>query len=403
MIQSLKYFAKYVTIVLIVFSTVFIQSCNRNDDEFLPRVLVEANLFLNRSANDLKLIAPSLNIPANAMKYDVDIYRVTYKTPYKNNEIIASGIVVLPRTTDEVGMLCFNHGTIASNSEAPTQLGISNQQWFLFAAMASPGFIAVIPDFIGFGASVDIFHPYYDESLTATAIYDNMVAAAELARQNDVRFNKKLFISGYSQGGYATMAAHKYVEQNPSGDFNLIASFPASGGYDVKAMQEYFFGLETYDQPFFLAYVALAYKNTYDWSEGMDVFFNEPYAGRIPNLFNNVNTGSQINAQLNNNIAEFVKADFLNNIDTDNKYKFIVDAFNDNSLTDWTPTKPIYMYHGTADVTVPYENSVITYEKLLARGTPASLLSFIPLEGAMHFTGPFPYIQDFVNKVLDMK
>lgn len=403
MIQSLKYFAKYVTIVLIVFSTVFIQSCNRNDDEFLPRVLVEANLFLNRSANDLKLIAPSLNIPANAMKYDVDIYRVTYKTPYKNNEIIASGIVVLPRTTDEVGMLCFNHGTIASNSEAPTQLGISNQQWFLFAAMASPGFIAVIPDFIGFGASVDIFHPYYDESLTATAIYDNMVAAAELARQNDVRFNKKLFISGYSQGGYATMAAHKYVEQNPSGDFNLIASFPASGGYDVKAMQEYFFGLETYDQPFFLAYVALAYKNTYDWSEGMDVFFNEPYAGRIPNLFNNVNTGSQINAQLNNNIAEFVKADFLNNIDTDNKYKFIVDAFNDNSLTDWTPTKPIYMYHGTADVTVPYENSVITYEKLLARGTPASLLSFIPLEGATHFTGPFPYIQDFVNKVLDMK
>lgn len=395
-------FLKRLLIVLFTAALLFIQSCGKDDDEFVPRVIVESNLFLNRSAGDLRtfISLSGLDIPAEAMKYDVDIYKITYRTPYKNSEILASGVVVLPRTTDEVGMLCFNHGTIAANSQAPTQLMLNNQQWILFAAMASPGFIAVIPDFIGFGSSSEIFHPYYVESLTATAIYDNLRAAAELARLQDKRFNKKLFLSGYSQGGYATMATHKYIEQNPSQDFDLVASFPASGGYDVKAMQEYFFGLETYDEPFFLAYVALAYKNTFDWSQGMNEFFNEPYAGRIPNLFNNINTGAQINAQLTTNIADLVKKEFLEGIDSDNRYKFIVDAFKENSLVDWAPSKRMIMYHGTADITVPYSNSILSYNKLLANGTSTQVLSLVPLEGETHYTGALPYIEDFVKRIL---
>ncbi len=390
------------TVLIFFAGLVFLQSCADKESPFVPLVLVQSEVFINRSANDLKFFigASGLDVPVEEMKYDVEVYKVTYRTNYNGNSIVASGVVALPKTSDPVGMLCFNHGTIASNAEAPSVAGLSSNSWLFYAALASPGFIAVIPDFIGFGASSEIFHPYYVEEYTASAIYDNLLAAAELARMNEINFNKKLFLSGYSQGGYATMATHKFIEQNPSSDINLIASFPASGGYDVKAMQEYFFTLETYDEPFYLAYVALAYKENYNWSQGLNEFFNEPYASAIPALFDKTKSGGQINAQLTNNVAELVQQDILENIDTDPRYNFIVEAFNANSLVNWQPTKPIYMYHGTADITVPYENSIITYEKLLNNGTNAQLLTFIPIEGGTHGTGVFPYIEDFINRVL---
>jgi pimeloyl-ACP methyl ester carboxylesterase len=397
--------SKFLLLLFLISGLVFTQSCSDKETIFTPQILVQQNLFLNRSANDLRTFinASGLAISANEMKYDVEIYKVTYRTMHKGSQITASGVVILPKTTEPVGMLCFNHGTIASNAEAPTMTNLSSTLWLFYAALASPGFIAVIPDFIGFGASSEITHPYYVEEYTASAIYDNLLAAAELARLNNTNFSKNLFLSGYSQGGYATMATHKYIEQNPTSDFNLVASFPASGGYDVKAMQEYFFGLETYDDPFFLAYVALAYKEHYNWNQGLNIMFNEPYASIIPGLFDKTKSGSQINAQLTTNVAELVKADLLENIDTDPQYSFIVDAFHDNSLVDWQPTKPIYMYHGTADVTVPYENSVISYEKLINKGANPQLLTFIPLEGGTHGTGVIPYIEKFMNKVLELK
>jgi len=397
--------SKFLLLLFLLSGLVFTQSCSDKEDIFTPQILIQNNLFLNRSANDLRsfIAASGLAVSANEMKYDVEIYKVTYRTFFKGSPITASGVVILPRTTEPVGMLCFNHGTITSNAEAPTMTNLSSNLWWFYAALASPGFIAVIPDFIGFGASSEILHPYYVEEYTASAIYDNLLAAVELATLNSTNYNKKLFLSGYSQGGYATMATHKYIEQNPTTDFNLVASFPASGGYDVKAMQEYFFDQETYDQPYYLAYVALAYKNTFDWTQGLNVFFNEPYASRIPELFDNTKTGGQINAQLTDNVAELVQADLLENIDTDPQYSFIVNAFVNNSLVDWQPTKPIYMYHGTTDVTVPYENSVISYEKLINKGTSPALLTFIPLEGKDHGTGVVPYIEDFINRVLALK
>ena len=118
---------------------------------------------------------------------------------------------------------------------------------------------------------------------------DNLRAARELAREKGLKFNKRLFLAGYSQGGYATMAAHKSLEMDNAQGFDLIASFPASGGYDVKGVQEYFFSQQTYDQPHYLGYVAMSYKSYYGWTSVFNDFFKEPYATRIPTLFNGIN------------------------------------------------------------------------------------------------------------------
>lgn len=391
------------SIYVLLCSLLVIAACS--DEEPAKTVLVSSTRILSRSAGELRsfLDISAFDIDASALKYDVDIYKVTYRTSYKNNEVIASGLVVLPKTSAQVGMISFQHGTIVAQAEAPSALALGNTQLILYAALGSSGFIGVVPDFIGFGESGDIFHPYYVEEPTALAVVDNLKAARELARKNGVQFNEKLFLAGYSQGGYATMAAHKYIEAEGLQGFNFIASFPASGGYHIKGMQQYFFSQQTYNQPHYLAYVALSYQSYYGWTGVLNDFFKEPYATRIPTLFNGINTPSIINGQLTYSIHDLVNTDLLMNIDTNTKYQYIVDAFNENSLLDWTPKVKMYMYHGDADTTVPFQNSVDTYNNFINQGASSDVVKFKALPGADHGSGIVPYIEELVKVILALQ
>lgn len=380
-------------------------ACGNDEAPAPERKLVSASNVLGRSASELRtfLGRADLDLDLSILKYDVNIFKITYNTTYNDQPIVASALVSLPLKAPSAPIISFQHGTIAAHADAPTALELFDPESILYSALASPGMISVAPDLLGFGSSTSVLHPYYVEELTASAVRDAISAARDLAADKGIAFNGKLFLAGYSQGGYATMATHKSIEAEPLEGIELMASFPASGGYDIKAMQEYFFGLEEYGQPFYLAFVAQAYKTTLGWTQPLTDVFNEPYATKIPSLVNGTKTNNQINDELTYNIAELVKADLLTHINTDTKYKYIVDAFNDNSLTDWKPTIPMYMFHGDADITVPYNNSVITYNKLIANGTSTSVVTLTKLEGADHTGGIFPYIEMFIPKMLDIR
>ena len=274
--------------ILIVVAT----ACKKDDDVTPARVLVNAVSVLDRSSSEMRslLSGADLDFDLNKLQYDVEIFKVTYKTTYMGEEIDASALVSLPKNAPSAPIVSFQHGTISGHSQAPTALGLYDSESVLYSALASPGFIAVAPDFIGFGSSKNVLHPYYVEEATANAVRDAVRAARDLAADEGISFNGKLFLAGYSEGGYATMATHKSIEESPLEQMQLVASFPSSGGYDIKAMQEYFWGLETYEQPFYLAFVAQAYKITYDWSQPLTDVFNQPYAGKIPALLNGSKT-----------------------------------------------------------------------------------------------------------------
>ncbi len=393
-----------------LFAIVFILfiSCSKDSDVAItPEILVDENLIASFTRSQIAdfIVDSNLPFPQREIKYDVDVYKITYTTQYKNENIIASGLVALPKTGEQLPIFSFQHGTIAAHREAPTEISSTGGTMKFYGSIAASGMITVVPDFIGFGSSKQVLHPYYVEKATADAVVDNILAARELALVNDLKINNKLLLAGYSQGGYATMAAHKRIEENGGSieGLKLIASFPASGGYDIKGVQEYFFGLQTYDQPFFLAYVASAYKQTYDWDRDLSFFFKEPYASAIPSLFNGSNSGNEINDQLTDVIPDLIQEDFLKNIDTKPEYEFIVTAFKENSLTDWVPTIPMYMYHGEADITVPYQNSVSTFDHFIKAGASSNVVTFTPIPFGTHASGVTPYIVDLINKVLALK
>jgi pimeloyl-ACP methyl ester carboxylesterase len=402
----MKYFTGIERLFLLLLIC-FVSSCNNSDNQpDIPeeKFLVEAEFVYSSTAQQIKLLAQisGIGINPDEFKNDVDIYKVTYNTSYKGSALIASGLISLPKTTQEVGMLSFQHGTLTNRAEAPSNFSASNSNALLYAAMASAGFIGVIPDYLGFGASSSMLHPYYVEEATASAVIDMLKAASELAEEKAVQFNEKLFLAGYSEGGYATMAAHKAIEENGLDGFSLIASFPGAGGYDIKGIQEAIFQEAEYDDPHYLAYIGRAYQLHYDKDNLLTDFFKEPYAGRIPSLFDGQKGADAINAQLTTDLSELIQANVLMNINTDPAYDYLVDAFNENSLTDWAPTVKMYMYHGTSDATVPYQNSVDTYNKLILNGASSENVTLTPLTGT-HSSAITPYIADFIPKLLALK
>lgn len=388
------------SIITITISALLLAGCS-NDSETPEKVLIGATSFLNRSASEMKTFinASGLDLSVDAIRYNAEIFHVTYKTHYKGEVITASGLVILPDTDEQIPMLSFQHGTIAAQSEAPSALAINSSELVYYTALSTIGTITVIPDYIGFGASSGVMHPYYVEEYTANAVIDLIRAAKELASKHDVRFSGEVFLAGYSQGGYATMAAHKYLEEHELSDFRLAASFPAAGGYDVKGVQEYFFDQETYDQPYYLAYVARSYQTVYNWSQPLSQFFQEPYASRIPSLFDGSNSGSEINDQLTYTVSDLIAPDVLEELNTNPQYSYLVNAFTENSLTDWVPRHPMYMYHGNDDTTVPYQNSVDVYNLFITEGADSVTLTTLP--GADHGSGVQPYIEQFIPILLD--
>lgn len=165
--------------------------------------------FSKEALQALALASPEYRDFAPLVQYDVAFYRILYNTTYKGEAIEASGLLAVPLNTPSVpALLSAQHGTMFKESDAPSNFPATFSGFELFGAA---GYVAVVPDYIGYGASSDIFHPYYDEEHSARAVVDMLKAAKYLLQQEEIATNGNLFLVGYSEGGYVTLAAQKEI------------------------------------------------------------------------------------------------------------------------------------------------------------------------------------------------
>ena len=386
----------YLIIFLLIFS-----SCDNSDEITRVHIDTYTKLFTITNDNIITIVQDSeFENLKDYLEYGISLYTITYNTTYKGKNIKASGLVSFPDTDKGMPILNFNHGTTSLHADAPTEDLI---QYSFFSNAASAGYIFVIPDYLGFGVSEDIVHPYYRSDITGQTVVDMIRATKELARIEGYNFNGDVFLSGYSEGGFATMSAHHNMEENNYKGLNLVASAPASGGYDITGMLDYFLSKETYHVPYYIAYVAMGYKTSYDWDLPLSAMFNDPYASLIPSYFNGKYSGYEINSVLTDDLSLLLTSNFRNNINSDPDLKIIVDAFEENSLNNWIPKKKMLMYHGTDDITVPYQNSVDTYNNFISLGADKSIIEFIQLQGENHSSGSIPYIVDLFDRFNELK
>lgn len=298
----------------------------------------------------------------------VDAYRVTYEMPFLGETISVSGALFEPVDLDPScphPVHIYMHGTIFARTDAPSFLSYEGQLGYLMAGL---GFTVLMPDYVGLGTDDQHLHPYVHAQSEALAGAHLIQAVHEMPNPSgNFHDAGQLFISGYSQGGHAAMALHRELQSNWP-QYPVTASAPGSGPYSITGVQfPETFSSDTYSNPSYLAYTALAWQSVYgNLYEDPSEYFQEPYASELEGLFNGVTTGPQINAALPYLTADFVQMGLMDSLLMEG-HPFLV-AATDNDVYDWVPDVPLRMYYCTEDEQVFYQNALFAEEHMNGLG-----------------------------------
>lgn len=354
---------------------------------------------LKSSAESAKLL--NVYVDQSKLKYPVDCYKVVYKTTYKGKPQKASGLLFVPKTDTPSATLVFNHGTIARHKSAPS-VNINGLVTQFFGVVAATGFMVLVPDYLGYGVSEDVTHPYFIREAAVLNIKDMLDASVEFAKEKAIKINKNLYLSGYSEGGYVGMCLHHYLETSPLPSFDFKASLLGAGGYDMILFRDYFLGRVTYPQPYYMAFIANGYTSYYDFDKRFYAqFFKAPYAAKMPNLIDGIRSGNQINSELTLQVRDLMTDAFVKNPEADD-LKFLSDKFRTNSIPIIELKKKMFLYHGSEDITVPYHTSVKMRENFIKKGTASHLVTLTDLKGN-HIGAFYPYVDKVISELIKLE
>jgi Secretory lipase len=304
------------------------------------------------------------------LKYDIKAYRIIYKTKNTDgSEIMASGALIIPTTSDAVAMISQQHGTIRTDAQAPSNYGTNSEAYSIASIFASNGFIISCPDYIGYGVTKNIVHPYEHRESLAQASLDMIRASTEFINKEKVNWSKKLMITGYSQGGFATMSLQKKIEEQFPTEFNLVASSCGAGAYNKSQFMKDLINTTTHGIPEYnqlYIWVTQTYDRVYKLNRLMNTYFKEPYATDIQANGNNANVKASINLAF----ADAFRTGVNNGSDTQ-----FLNAVKDNDVFDWAPKTETQLYHGDADQQVFYNNSTTAEKAMKAKGGNVTLFT----------------------------
>ncbi len=336
------------------------------------------------------IIFPDLNNIIEKVEHSIDVYKITYTTEFNGKFVTASGLVSVPLTKGTYPVISYQNGTNTLHSDAPT-VKPDYQLYMLLEFIASTGFVVAVPDYLGFGKSDDMFHPYLDKESTVQSVIDMIRATKEfVVHYENTEVNKDLYIIGYSQGGWATMQLQKAIEQNHLDEFNLVASSCGAGPYDLQYVNDYVLAQTTYPMPYYVGYIFNSYISLGDIINPASDVFKSPYDQRIMTLFDGTKTGGEINEQLTQTTADLFTSDYISYSNTDVKYATVISSLAKNSVYAWKTNVPTLLTHGTADTYVPVQLSENLYNNFLSLGVDKSKITYMPIPGADHTDGIIP-------------
>ena len=383
---------------LIIFCVViFFQFCttDKNIDPVSPTQhergeIAQSNSLGTMTPGDIDQILSNANMTIPfTLSYSVETISLKYYTvDGSGKQTIVSGAILVPQGTDNLPLVSIQHGTETKRELVASVSPINSTEGIVGLIMASMGYLVVVPDYPGFGTS-NVMHPYTHAASLIPSIIDIMRAGKSFSTQNQIALDGRIFLTGYSEGGYATLVTQRAIEAEYSQEFNLTAVAPMAGPYDLYGMMQTLFQSGQYNHTAYIAYILTAYNNIYGWNRTSD-FFNPPYSSIVQSLFDGSKTYAEIVNQLPSTFYALMDSTFVNNVRSGNEPAFI-SSMQENTLLDWIPQAPINFFHGDADDISPYQNSVTAVQRLTANGGTNIQLTTIP--GGNHETsGPIAIV-----------
>ncbi len=390
-----------------------------------------------------------LLLVAGAPTCGVDFYYLQYNTVGgKGEATTASGALMVPtgsapQCSGGRPVVLYAHGTSTDRTTNIADItNPGNAEGALIAAMfAAQGYIVVAPNYAGYDTSTLNYHPYLNADQQSKDMIDAL-AAARAALPHTLTTSTtdggKLFITGYSQGGYVAMATHRAMQ---AAGMPVTASAPMSGPYALEAFGDaVFYGQVNLGSTVFTPLLVTSYQNAYGniYSALTDVY-EANYAPKMGNilpsftplatlfsngtlpqteLFNS-RTPSTGNATLDGALAVPSNPLFALGFGTSNlvsnnfRLAYVLDAvaspdgavpvpsagvpraanpqnplraaFKTNDLRNWTPLRPVLMCGGDQDPTVFFSVNTQVMQAYWA-ALPPGAITVVDVNAAV--TGP---------------
>ena len=252
------------TILIILAAAILIPAC-KNDDPIMAErgdIIGKTKLVGTYNPTDIRGMLASRNFDVPfTLTYDIKIVKIAYMTPRPDGKLVnASGAILYPVKDGSLPMISFQHGTQTQRYLVPSQ-GPGNSEASLAGSVAaSMGYVVVAADYLGLGDS-QIVPPYLLNANAATTVIDLLRAAKTYLDDEGIVTDGSLYLTGYSQGGIVTMATHHEIEKNYSSEFQVTASAPLAGAYDLSLTVDSILSWETYIEPVLIAQLLYTYDH----------------------------------------------------------------------------------------------------------------------------------------------
>lgn len=329
------------------------------------------------------------------LRYTLDMQKVSYQSTGADGQLhTMTGLLILPKSIlgdkPAVPILMYQHGTEVYRPYSPSRY-LSHQdrpkdypEVMVAAAIASTGYAVALIDYEGMGDNTAT-QPHVVGSVLARQVVDLLRASRDIIggtagnSNSPCKWNSQLFLMGYSEGGYVTMAATRELQLNHAAEFTVTASAPLSGPHDLSgAMRGMILSDSTFKAPYFAPLLLSAYNYAYggqttNFSPGFAL--SPPYNATIPPLFDGNSQSDTISEAMGMTFnpvklivpKSILTQQFIDQLALDTSSVVALLRQND-SYRGWTPAVPIRMYHHRSDELVPYGNSQAAFNAFSTAG-----------------------------------
>lgn len=370
-----------------------------------------------------------------------ELHSVHYRTVGGHEEkTTASGALMVPTGTDPAcngkrPVVMYAHGTTTDRDYDLSRWTDPDQpaaaEGVILAAMfAAQGYIVVAPNYAGYAQSTLPYHPYLNGTQQARDVVDSLTAARSVLPVSGVSDSGALLLTGYSQGGYVALAAHRELQVLGQ---KVTASAPLSAPSAISLLTDYnFLGWPALGSTVFVPLLSTSWQqqfgNVYGspadiyesrYATGIETLLPSltpigdlMAAGKLPltalypanavpgpvdpalRLFygpNNLIRQSYLTQAAGDVMARPCPGNALPATSASLNNAAALDCKPDNGfrkasvandLRNWLPARPVFFCGGADDPTVNFLSTRATAGYFAARGMPTSILQVVDLEAA---------------------
>lgn len=301
----------------------------------------------------------------------VRLYRVTYSSvvPERGNKpTVASGLLAVPDVEGtSFPMVTYQHGTVYGKQEVPSFPEQSPETQLMVAQFAGQGYVVIGADYFGLGMSTEP-EGYMVKASHQQATYDMLIASRAVLDHLKLT-TTKLFLAGWSQGGFVTMAMLEKLEQS---GVKVDAAATASAPVDA------FVALN--------GFLSFPRKNDASWVNSLFIltaFSFENYYG-VPGLARSLIADASYDVarkaymrepfnpgDVPTDLHKLIRADYF-----DPQF-FAASAYGrlvaQTQAYRWIVKSPVRNYYGETDeaISVGLGQLAMTYQRAIGSGNPA--------------------------------